>query len=68
MKIGKYAGRIFVPANHSAGEPQKGFNEYRAYAFYSDDHGQTWHISNEINIPSSNEAIAEELSLSLIHI
>jgi len=62
LKKGKYAGRIFVPANHSAGAPQKGFNEYRAYAFYSDDHGLSWHISKEIYIPSSNEAIAAELS------
>lgn len=59
---GKYKGRIFIPANHSAGTPQGNFNEYCAHAFYSDDHGTTWHLSENVNIPSSNESIAVQLS------
>lgn len=62
LQKGKYAGRIFIPANHSVGEPQSKFNEYRAHAFYSDDHGQTWQLSASVDIPSSNESIAVELS------
>ena len=62
LKKGKYAGRLYIPANHSEGPPQANFNEYRAQAFYTDDHGQTWKISDPIIVPSSNEAIAVELS------
>ena len=56
-----YAGRLFIPANHSAGQPLGGFNEYQAHAFYSDDHGKTWQLSHSVEIPSSNESIAVEL-------
>lgn len=56
-----FRGRIYVPANHSQGPPQEGFNEYRAYGFYSDDHGQTWAVSPDVPVPSSNEAIGVEL-------
>jgi len=62
LQKGKYAGRIFVPANHSIGVPQNNFNDYRAHAFYSDDHGKTWQLSPSIEVPSSNESIAVELS------
>ncbi|MBP6023876.1 sialidase family protein [Ferruginibacter sp.] len=59
---GKYKGRIFVAANHSAKEPQKQFMDYDAHAFYTDDHGKTFHLSASLNIPGSNESIAAELS------
>ena len=62
LKKGKYAGRLFIPANHSAGEPVDGFNEYRAHAYFSDDHGKSWQLSESVDIPSSNESIAVELS------
>jgi len=61
FKRGAFKGRIYIPANHSIGEPQDGFNEYRAYGFYSDDHGKTWSVSPDIDVPSSNEAIGTEL-------
>jgi sialidase-1 len=56
-----YQGRIYVPANHSQGDPLDGYNEYRAYGFYSDDHGKTFQPSPDLNTPSSNEAIGVEL-------
>jgi sialidase-1 len=59
---GTYAGRIYVAANHSAGEPEPHFTDYRAHAFYSDDHGKTFHISQNIPFPGSNESMAAELS------
>ena len=59
---GKYAGRIFVAANHSEGEPQSQFMDYRAHGYYTDDHGKTFHLSQSINIPGSNESMATELS------
>lgn len=62
LKHNTYKGRIFVPANHSQGEPDNSFNEYRAHAFYSDNHGKTWQLSETIDVPSSNESHAVELS------
>ena len=59
---GKYKGRIFVAANHSAGPPQKQFNDYAAHGFYSDDHGKTSHLGATVNTPGSNESMATELS------
>lgn len=61
LKVGEYAGRIVVPANHSVGSPQERFDEYRAHCFYSDDGGRSFQLSSSVDIPSSNEAIAVEL-------
>jgi sialidase-1 len=59
---GKFRGRIFVAANHSAGDPQKGGGHYVAHGYYSDDHGKTFMIGNSLNLPGSNESMAAELS------
>ncbi|HRP57825.1 sialidase family protein, partial [Agriterribacter sp.] len=59
---GKYKGRIFVAANHSAGNPQPQFADYRAHGFYTDDHGKTFHLGGTVNLPGSNESMAAELS------
>lgn len=58
---GKYKGRLYVAANHSAGEPQKDFSDYSAHGFYTDDHGKSFHLSKPVAIPGSNEAMAVEL-------
>ena len=55
-------GRIFVPINYSKGEPQRDFTDYMAAGFYSDDHGKTFHIADDIGIAGSNEATAAETS------
>ena len=59
---GKFKGRIYVAGNHSVGPPEENFMEYRAHGFFSDDHGKTFQLSESIEIPGSNEAIAAELS------
>ncbi|MFK7983670.1 MAG: exo-alpha-sialidase, partial [Saprospiraceae bacterium] len=59
---GQYSGRLYIASNHSQGTPKARFNDNRAQAFYSDDHGKTWQISDPVDLPSSNEAIAVELS------
>lgn len=59
---GKYKGRIYVAANHSIGDPLPHFEDYHAHGFYTDDHGKTFHLSNNISFPGSNEATAAELS------
>ena len=60
LRHGAYQGRLLVAANHSQGDPKPNFNEYRAHAFYSDDHGQTWHLSESVEVESSNESIAAQ--------
>ncbi len=59
---GNYKGRIYVAANHSAGEPQKQFIDYQTHGFYTDDHGKTFHLSKTIEILGGNEATATPLS------
>ena len=58
---GKYRGRIYIAANHTEGNIQPGFTNGRAHGFYSDDHGKTFHISDNVEMPGGNEATAAEL-------
>ena len=59
---GKYKDRIFVAANHSSGDPQPHSTDYEAHGYYTEDHGKTFHLSETINMPGSNESTAAELS------
>jgi sialidase-1 len=61
---GKYKGRIFVAANHSAGGPQNLGRDYDAHGFFTSDHGKTFRLGASINAPGSNESMATELSES----
>ncbi len=58
---GKFKGRIYVAANHSAGEFNSKGEDYFAHGFFTDDHGKTFSLSESISIPGSNESIAAEL-------
>jgi len=62
FQAGKFRGRIFVAANHSAGEPQKAGGHYLAHGYYSDDHGKSFSLGSGLNLPGSNESMAVELS------
>ncbi len=62
LTSGKYKGRIFVAANHSEGNPKKDFTDYFMHGFYSDDHGTSFHLSQTLDLPGSNEATAAEIS------
>lgn len=62
FQTGKYKGRIFVAANHSAGGPQKQGMDYDAHGFYTDDHGKTFQLGASLNVPGSNESMAAEIS------
>lgn len=62
FQTGKYKGRIFVAANHSAGNPQKDGTDYDAHGYYTDDHGKTFHLGSSLNVPGSNESTAAEIS------
>lgn len=62
LSKGKYKGRIFVAANHSKGNPSNDYSDYKAHAYFSDDHGVTWKLSPTVEYPASNESTAAELS------
>lgn len=62
FQTGKFRGRIFVAANHSAGEPQKVAGHYLAHGYYTDDHGRSFQVGASLNLPGSNESTAAELS------
>jgi sialidase-1 len=59
---GTYKGRIYVAANHSAGAPKPHGTDYQAHGFFSDDHGKTFKLSEDISFEGSNESTAAELS------
>ena len=62
LQQGMYRGRIYVAANHSSGEPPPLGKHYQAHGYYTDDHGQTFHLSSDIAYQGSNESMAVELS------
>lgn len=57
---GPHTGRIVVAGNHSQGDPQPAGHAYAAHAFYSDDHGATWHLGESLAWPGSNESTAAQ--------
>lgn len=59
-------GRIFVAANHSANGELPAFRDYRAHAFFTDDHGKTFRLSPDVDYPGSNEAIAARVGSGVL--
>jgi len=55
---GPYKGRLYIAANHSEGTPQSQFEDYVAHGFFTDDHGKTFSISENVPIRGSNESTA----------
>jgi len=68
---GPYAGRLVIPANHSAAPPAGSADTgqeakyYGAHAFYSDDGGLTWELGfvddSYDGYDNANESVAAEL-------
>jgi len=58
---GPYTGRIVIAANHSAGVPKARFKEYQAHVFYTDNHGESFSLSNNVPVEGSNESMAATL-------
>lgn len=56
------SGRLYVPINISIGAPVNGKIPYRASAFYSDDHGQSFQLADILKSKGSNECTAVQLS------
>ncbi|MDP4285692.1 MAG: sialidase family protein [Bacteroidota bacterium] len=59
---GKYKDRIFIPANHSSGNPKPQYKDYNAHGYYSDDHGATFHLGESVLFAGSNESTAALLA------
>lgn len=59
---GPHAGRMLIASNHSEGPRGERGSDYRAHTFYTDDHGETFHLGASIAIPGSNESSAAEIS------
>lgn len=62
FKSGNYKGRLYVPANHSEGSPKEAGKDYFANAFYSDDHGKTFKLTQTISFEGGNETMAAQIS------
>jgi len=62
IQQGPHRGRIVVAANHSVGAPLPRFKDYRAHAFYSNDHAQSFTLSQSLSFEGSNESMAAELA------
>lgn len=62
IEKGAYRGRLYIAANHSAGEPLRAFKDYHAHGFYSNDHGNSFQLSESVSVQGSNESTAAELS------
>ncbi|MGH2622073.1 MAG: sialidase family protein [Sphingobacterium sp.] len=58
---GAHQGRLYVAANHSSGDPQAKGMDWNAHAYYSDDHGKTFTISEDIPFRGTNESIAAQI-------
>ncbi len=58
---GPNKGRIYIAANHSAGDPSAQGKDWNAHAFYSDDHGKTFKLSQNVPYPGTNESTAAQI-------
>jgi len=58
---GPNKGRIYIAANHSAGDPIAQGKDWNAHAFYSDDHGKTFKLSHNVPYPGTNESTAAQI-------
>ncbi len=58
---GPHKGRLYVAANHSAGDPDSKGKDWNAHAYYSDDHGKTYKLSENVPYPGTNESIAAQI-------
>lgn len=55
-------GRLLVPAKRSGSATPEGPATVRPFAYYSDDHGATWHVGDVTDGPDANEDEVVELT------
>lgn len=59
---GPNKGRIYIAGNHNAGDPQPQNKDWNAHAYYSDDHGKSFKLSEKVPFPGTNESLAAQIS------
>lgn len=57
LQRGEHAGRLVIPCDHRSPDYDCG-----SHAIYSDDHGETWTLSDNVISPGANECQVVELS------
>lgn len=62
LDSGPYKGRLYIPANHSAGDAKPAGRDYFAHAYYSDDHGKSFKLAETISFEGGNETMAAQVS------
>lgn len=58
---GPNKGRLYIAGNHNAGDPQPQNKDWNAHAYYSDDHGKTFKLSQNVPFPGTNESLAAQV-------
>lgn len=64
---GPNKGRIYIAANHNAGNPQPANKDWNAHAYYSDDHGTTFSLSENVPYPGTNESMAAQTGANSVY-
>lgn len=64
---GPKKGRIYIAANHNQGEPQPDNKDWNAHAYYSDDHGKTYKLSENVPFPGTNESQAAQVDENSVY-
>lgn len=64
---GPNKGRLYIAANHSAGAPDPNGKDWQAHAFYSDDHGKTFQLSDNIPFAGTNESTAAQIGDNAVY-
>ena len=64
---GPNKGRIYIAANHSYGNPQPDNRDWNAHAFYTDDHGKSFKLSENVPFPGSNETSAAQIGKNSVY-
>ncbi|MBD1430133.1 sialidase family protein [Sphingobacterium litopenaei] len=64
---GPNKGRIYIAGNHNAGDPLPGNKDWNAHAYYSDDHGKTFKLSEKVPFASTNESLAAQIGENSVY-
>lgn len=64
---GTNKGRIYVAANHSARDPHPQGQDWNAHAYYSDDHGKTFQLSENVPYAGTNESTAAQIGKNAVY-
>lgn len=64
---GPHHGRIYIAANHNAGDPQPENKDWNAHAYFSDDHGRTFHLSEKVPYAGTNESTAAQIGADSVY-